>query len=56
MERIQGKAIQRDMVPVVNDLLRDGLKTLFEIERMHTLPALLFSDEALRRVVSFNGR
>ena len=56
MERVQGKAIQRERVPVVQYLLRYGLKTLFEIERMHALPVLLFSDEALMHVVAFSGR
>jgi hypothetical protein len=56
MERVQGKAIQRAMVPVVQYLLLYGLKTLFGIESMNALPALLFSDEALMRVVGFNAQ
>jgi hypothetical protein len=47
MERVQGTALQREMVPVVQYLLLYGLKTLFGIERMNALPGLLFSDEAL---------
>jgi hypothetical protein len=56
MERVQGKAIQREMVPVVQYLLLYGLKTLFGMESMNALPALLFSDEALMRVVGFNAQ
>src|SRR5256886_11798264 len=40
MARVQGTAIQREMVPVVQYLLRYGLKTLFGIESMNALPAL----------------
>jgi hypothetical protein len=53
MERIEGTAIQGEIVPVVQYLLRYGLKTMFGIERMHTLPTLVFSDEALMRLVGF---
>jgi len=56
MEGIQGKALQREMVPVVPYLLRYGLTTLLGIERMHALPALLFSDEALRPLVGFKAQ
>src|SRR5919108_5044004 len=56
MEHVQGTAIQREMVPAVPYLLRYGLKTLFGIERRKALPALLFSDEALRRLVGFNAQ
>jgi hypothetical protein len=52
---VQGTAIQREMVPVVQYLLLYSLKTLFGIESMHALPALLFSDEALMRLVGFNA-
>jgi hypothetical protein len=44
------------MVPVVQYLLLYGLKTLFGIESMHALPALLFSDEALMQLVGFNAQ
>jgi hypothetical protein len=47
MEAVQGTALQREMVPVVQYLLLYGLKTLFGIESMNALPVLLFSDEAL---------
>jgi Transposase DDE domain len=56
MEDVQGKALQREMVPVVQYLLLYGLKTLFGIESMHALPALLFSDEALMQLVGFNAQ
>jgi hypothetical protein len=51
---VQGTAVQREMVPIVQYLLLYSLKTLFGIESMHALPALLFSDEALMRLVGFN--
>jgi hypothetical protein len=36
-------AVQREMVPFVQYILLDGLKTLFGIEGMNALPHLLFS-------------
>ena len=36
-------------------MLLYSLKTLFGIESMHALPVLLFSDEALMRLVGFNA-
>jgi hypothetical protein len=56
MEGIQGTALQREMVPVVQYLLLYGLKTLFGIESMNALPALLFSDEALMQLVGFKAQ
>jgi hypothetical protein len=56
MEGVQGKALQREMVPVAQYLLLYGLKTLFGIESMNALPALLFSDEALMQLVGFNAQ
>jgi hypothetical protein len=53
---VQGTGIQREMVPVVQYLLLYSLKPLFGIESMHALPALLFSDEALMRLVGFNAQ
>jgi Transposase DDE domain len=53
---VQGTAVQREMVPMVQYLLLYSLKTLFGIESMHALPALLFSDEALMRLVGFNAQ
>ncbi len=52
---VQGTAVQREMVPFVQYLLLYGLKTLFGIESMNALPALLFSDEARMRLVGFNA-
>jgi Transposase DDE domain len=56
MEGVQGTALQREMVPVVQYLLLYGLKTLFGIESMNALPALLFSDETLMQLVGFNAQ
>jgi hypothetical protein len=56
MDGVQGQALQREMVPVVQDLVRYGLKPLFGIERMNALPALLFSDAALMPLVGFNAQ
>lgn len=55
LEQVYGAAIQREMVPFVQYVLLYGVKTLFGIESMHALPALLFSDEALMRLVGFNA-
>ena len=51
-----GTAMQREMVPYVQYILLYGLKTLFGIDRMNALPALLFSDEALMQLVGFNAQ
>jgi hypothetical protein len=56
MKRVQGTAMQRERVPVVQYLWLYGLKTLRGIERMDALPALLVSDAALRRLVGFNAQ
>jgi len=53
---VDGTAIHREMVPCVPYVLLDGLKTLFGIESINALPALLFSDEALMRLVGFNAQ
>jgi Transposase DDE domain len=53
---IHGTAMQREMVPFVQYVLLYGLKTLFGIESMNALPALLFSDEALMQLVGFNAQ
>ena len=49
-------AIQREMVPVVQYVLLYSMKTLFGVDSMHALPPLLFSDEALMRLVGFNAQ
>ena len=51
-----GTAMQREMVPYVQYVLLCGLKTLFGIDSMNALPALLFSDEALMQLVGFNAQ
>jgi hypothetical protein len=56
LDDVQGTGIQREMVPVVQYILLYSLKTLLGIERMNALPALLFSDEALMRLVGFNAQ
>ncbi len=56
LEQVHGTAIQREMLPFVQYLLRYGLKTLFGIESMNALPVLLFSDEALMQLVGFNAQ
>jgi hypothetical protein len=56
MAGVQGTALQREMVPVVQYLLRYGLKTLCGMERMKARPALLCSDEALLPWVGFNAQ
>jgi hypothetical protein len=48
-------AVQRQMVPYVQYLLRYSLKTLLGIESMHTLSARLSSDEVLMRLVGFQA-
>jgi hypothetical protein len=53
---VPGTAVQREMVPFVQYLLLYSLKTLFEIESLNALPALLFSDEALMRLVNFDAQ
>jgi hypothetical protein len=52
---VQGTAVRREMVPVVQDVLLSSLKTLLGIESMQALPAWLFSDAALRRLVGVNA-
>jgi hypothetical protein len=56
LEEAHGTAIQREMVPFVQYVLLYGLKTLFGIESINALSSLLFSDEALMRLVGFNAQ
>ena len=56
LEQVDGTAIPREMLPVIQYLLRYGLKTLLGIERMNALPPLLCSDEALMPLVGFNAQ
>jgi hypothetical protein len=55
LDEVQETAVQREMVPFVQYLLLHSLKTLFGIESMSALLALLFSDETLMRLVDFNA-
>jgi hypothetical protein len=52
---VQGTAIAREMVPCVQYVLLYGLKALLGVESMQALPPLLFSEEALMRLVGFNA-
>jgi hypothetical protein len=52
---VQGTAIQRVMVPCVRYVVLYRLKTLYGVESMNALPPLLFSDEALMRLVGFKA-
>jgi Transposase DDE domain len=56
LDNVQGTAVQREMVPVVQYVLLYSLKTLFGVDSMNALPPLLFSDEALMRLVGFNAQ
>jgi hypothetical protein len=56
LAEVRGTAIQREMVPFVQYVLLYGLKTLFGIESMNALTPMLFSDEALMRLVGFNAQ
>jgi hypothetical protein len=53
---VRSTTIQREMVPVVQYVLLYSLKTLFGVDSMNALPPLLFSDEALMRLVGFNAQ
>jgi hypothetical protein len=44
--QVNGTAIQREMLPVIQYLLLYGLKTLLDIERMKALPPLLCSEDS----------
>jgi hypothetical protein len=56
LEKVHGTAIQRAMLPDVQYILLDGLKTLLGMKRMKALPALLCSDEALMPWVGFKAQ
>ena len=56
LEEAHGASIQWEMVPYVQYVLLCGLKTLFGVDSMNALPALLFSDEALMQLVGFNAQ
>jgi hypothetical protein len=56
LAEVHGAGIQREMRPCIHYVLLDSLKTLFGIERINALPALLFSDKALMPLVQFNAQ
>ena len=56
LAEIRGAAVQREMLHFVQYVLLYSLKTLFGIESINALPALLFSDEALMQLVGFNAQ
>jgi hypothetical protein len=53
---VPSTALQREMVPVVQDVLLDSLKTLFGVDSLNALPPWLCSDEALMRLVGFKAQ
>jgi len=56
LEPMRCVAIQREMVPYVPYFWLYGLKTLFGIDSMPALPALLFNAAALMQLVGFNAQ
>jgi len=56
LEPVRGAAMDRVMGPFVQDGVLDGGKSVFGLERIHARPALLCSDEALRRLVGCNAQ
>jgi hypothetical protein len=56
LSEVHGTAIQREMLPCVQCVLLYGVETLLGIESINALPALLFSDGALMRLVSSNAQ
>jgi hypothetical protein len=56
LEEAHGAAIHRQMVPFIQYVLLDSMKTLFGMERINALPSRLFRDEALRPRVGFNAQ
>ena len=50
MNYVQGKPVQREMVPFVPSLLRDGRESLFAVNSVN---ALLFCEEPLMRLLGF---
>lgn len=56
LEQRRGAAIDRVRGPFVQYVLLYGLKTLFGMERINALPALLLSDEAVMRLVGCNAQ
>jgi hypothetical protein len=55
LEDVRGQGIEREMGPMVPDVLLYGLKSLCGMERMNALPEWLFRDEASRRLGGVQG-
>jgi hypothetical protein len=55
LSAVRSTTIQREMGPVVPYSWLYSLKTLFGVDSLNALPPLLFSDEALMRLVGFNA-
>jgi Novel STAND NTPase 1 len=53
---VQSRSLQREMVPVVQYILLDGVKIPVGIASMKALLSLLFSNEALMQLVGFNAQ
>jgi hypothetical protein len=56
LEEAHGAASHRQMVPCVQDVRRDGVKTRLGSERSHALPSLRCRDEALMQLVGFKAQ
>jgi hypothetical protein len=56
LDEAHGAAVQRAMVPFVQDVLLYGVQTLFGIASINALPRWLVSDEALMRLVGFKAQ
>jgi hypothetical protein len=55
LQHARGQGVERELVPMVQDILRSGLKPVFGIERMKAVPALRFSDAASMHRVGQRG-
>ena len=55
LEKISAEGVKRVMVPFFRFVHLYMLKILFGVESMHSLPPLLFSNEAAMRMVGFNA-
>jgi hypothetical protein len=54
-QALQGEGIKRAMIDFFQDVLLYGMKTLFGIEAMNTLPDLWCSDAAAMRLAGCNA-
>jgi hypothetical protein len=55
LEQVDGTALQRERLPVLQYLLLYGLKTLFGMTSMNALPPWLCSEEAVMPLVGFKA-